>query len=254
MSQPATPQQLADAISTGELLFVIYHGGHAPGAKRRIQPRKIVTNLVYARDATDGRVKTFYLDKLELCTEDDPAPWAEDVTKRQIGLKIAPDAYFAGWAYEMTKHFNIPDSRHFWSALGVSQREYVDQDKTALAKRAATERGEPKQDIDRIKIRHLAWAVAPLPNFDFHEGDLFYSTRGDAPIQVVAIRDLIEVHRILVTVSPPRQAFQIIETELADWLRNGEMPSHARIGPDLSYSDTLRFSIAYPNRSSTENE
>lgn len=250
MSTPATLQYLTDAIGTGELLLAIYHGGHAPGSKRRIQPKKIATNLVYARDETDGRVKTFLIDKLELCAEDNPAPWTEDATKRQLGLKIDPDGYFAGWAYEMTKHIDIPDSRHFWSAMGVKLREYVDKEKTSIAKRAARERNEPKQDIERIKIRYMAWAVAPLPDFDFHEGDLFYSTRGDAPIQVVAIRDFIEVHRILATENPPRQAFQIASTELADWLRSGDIPLHARISPDLSYSDTLRYNIRDPSRPS----
>lgn len=251
MSAPATIQNLADAICTGELLLVIYHGGHAPGSKRRIQPRKLVADLVYARDGTAGRVKTFRLDKLELCAEDNPAPWIEDVTRRQVGLKIDPDTYFAGWAFEMTKHFHISDSRHLWSALGVTLREYVDKEKTRLAKLAAEKRKEPQRDIDRIKIRYMAWAVAPVPVLDFHEGDLFYSSRGDAPIQVVAIRDFLEVHRILVQQTPPRQAFQMADTELVEWLRSGDTPLHAQISPDLSYSNTLRYSIEDPNGTTT---
>ena len=34
-------EHLQNSIETGELLTVIYHGGHAPGTKRKILPRRL---------------------------------------------------------------------------------------------------------------------------------------------------------------------------------------------------------------------
>jgi hypothetical protein len=72
-----TETVLIDAIGTGELLTIIYHGGSQPGATREILPIKVTGNKVRARCYTSNAVKTFVIDKIELCKNQTatPATW-----------------------------------------------------------------------------------------------------------------------------------------------------------------------------------
>ncbi|MDP6434394.1 MAG: hypothetical protein QF498_03175 [Arenicellales bacterium] len=60
---------LEEAITTGEVLHVIYDGGSDPGSTRNISPISISGEKVTARCLNSGRVKTFLIQKLRL-TED----------------------------------------------------------------------------------------------------------------------------------------------------------------------------------------
>ena len=60
-------ETLHDAIGTGELITIIYHGGSQPGATREILPIKITGNKLRARCYTSNAVKTFVIDRIELC-------------------------------------------------------------------------------------------------------------------------------------------------------------------------------------------
>ena len=62
---------LREAITTGELLTIIYHGGSQPGSTRMISPIKVEGDKVRARCYTSNRIKVFIIAKIEL-TESSP--------------------------------------------------------------------------------------------------------------------------------------------------------------------------------------
>lgn len=57
---------LEQAIDTGEVLKVKYHGGSCPGALREIAPIKLSGEKVRARCYTSNAVKVFMVEKLEV--------------------------------------------------------------------------------------------------------------------------------------------------------------------------------------------
>ena len=57
---------LEEAIGTGELITIIYHGGSEPGSRRMISPIKVDDKIVRARCLTSNKVKGFSIDKIEL--------------------------------------------------------------------------------------------------------------------------------------------------------------------------------------------
>jgi len=61
-----TKTQLQEAIETGEILTVIYHGGSQPGKSRQISPMKIKDNIVTAKALPDTRPKSFLISKIEI--------------------------------------------------------------------------------------------------------------------------------------------------------------------------------------------
>lgn len=61
---------LEEAIGTGEIITIIYHGGSEPGASRMISPIKVNDGIVRARCLTTNKVKGFSLDKIELSSSD----------------------------------------------------------------------------------------------------------------------------------------------------------------------------------------
>lgn len=164
---------------------------------------------------------------------------AEQKTKaKQKYIKIDAPIHFGDW------HFEVRSA--LWPALGVSLREYVDKEKTKVAKEAAKKHGE--SDLSGISIRYLSHAVAEHPVFDFHEGDVFPSKKSDGvTLQVVAQGENIEVHQILIHSTPRRLAYHVIDAELAAWLRTGKEPINARIGKGQSYSEVLRYGIEEPD-------
>lgn len=59
-------EKLTEAIETGEVLSIIYHGGSQPGAVRQLSPIKVTHREVRAREIETGIVKTFLVAKIEL--------------------------------------------------------------------------------------------------------------------------------------------------------------------------------------------
>ena len=60
-------ETLKDSIGTGKLITVIYHGGSQPGTTREILPMQITGNKIRARCYQSNAVKTFIIDKMEIC-------------------------------------------------------------------------------------------------------------------------------------------------------------------------------------------
>jgi hypothetical protein len=65
-SNSTVKDQLEQAIGTGQLIGIIYHGGSQPGSYREIAPLQINGDKVRARCYTSNAVKMFSLDKIEL--------------------------------------------------------------------------------------------------------------------------------------------------------------------------------------------
>ncbi len=59
-------KKLNEAVETGEIISVIYHGGSQPGTVRQISPLKVTHREIRAREVATGAVKTFLIDKMEL--------------------------------------------------------------------------------------------------------------------------------------------------------------------------------------------
>lgn len=236
--------RLSEAIDDGEVLTVTYSGGSSPGCKRKILPIRIAHHLVYARESSSLIVKSFYIDRLAIVDDDFSAPWLEEQrnTRQRATIIEDPVRYFSSWAYQIHKSL--------WPALGVTLREYIDKKKPAQ-KDATTKHDQGGISVtNKTPTKYLAYAISTPPAFDFQEGDLFFSsTSTQLALQVIAKRKLIEVHQIKLgnnrlSDATCRAAFQLIDTELADWLRTGIVPAHACIDASQSYSDVLRFSIA----------
>lgn len=63
----STEKIIHEAISTGEVLTIRYHGGSSPGATRQIAPIRIMSNgTVQARCFTSDAVKPFFIRKIEI--------------------------------------------------------------------------------------------------------------------------------------------------------------------------------------------
>jgi hypothetical protein len=65
-SDSTVRDQLEQAIGTGQLIGIIYHGGSQPGSYREIAPLQINGDKVRSRCYTSNAVKMFSLDKIEL--------------------------------------------------------------------------------------------------------------------------------------------------------------------------------------------
>ncbi len=201
---------LREAAGTGEILTVIYHGGTHPGHKRRI----IVTdiddeNRISARQLPGNIIKTYWIEKTELCDADHPAPW---MPERHKWIETDPVAYFADWHYHIFKHF--------YSALGFDRREYVDKKK-------------PKSAAGQAKPKYMAYALSDPLQHDFHDGDVFKSKNAQELIQVISLLGQkndtppqIEAHYL--TEAGGRQAFRLTIPELVTWLKTGVISKNAK--------------------------
>ncbi|MBP7624776.1 MAG: hypothetical protein KA763_12455, partial [Xanthomonadales bacterium] len=99
------------------------------------------------------------------------------------------------------------------------------------------------KDVARIAVRDLHWSkIESQPQFC--EGDLFWLRDKSAALEVVAIREFLEVHFVLR--NHGRTAFHLKAEQLEDWLEHGVPENTRPIAPALSYSDILRFSIHHP--------
>jgi len=61
-----TKRLLQEAIETGEILTIIYHGGSQPGTSRQIAPMQINDEKVRARALPNKMSKVFMIDKIEI--------------------------------------------------------------------------------------------------------------------------------------------------------------------------------------------
>ena len=239
----AHTERFMEAAKEGEILTVIYSGGHHPGSKRKILPIRIAGHLLYARSQSTLTVQTYRLDGLSIVQDDFSAPWIDDISQGGHPTTIIDDPviYFQSWKYLVHKAL--------WPALGVSLREYVDKEKAKVLKAEAKRLGQKY-----VAPLYLAYARTDPPVFDFQEGDLFFSSQNSSrALQVIARRKLLEVHQIFLHEEPKdegssssRLAYQLIDGEFAEWLRTGLVPAYAQIDAAKSYSDVLRFSIALP--------
>jgi len=70
---------LCEASDNAEILKIKYHGGSQPGTVRQISPISVSEDKVIARCLSSNVVKTFVIDKIELCgsnNQDDDIKWA----------------------------------------------------------------------------------------------------------------------------------------------------------------------------------
>ena len=73
---------------------------------------------------------------------------------------------------------------------------------------------------------------------------MFYSHDKKYALQVIHIKDQIEIHLIyLDETTQNRSAFEINDAQLVDWLKSGFEPIKNRITPDQSSSEILRYKI-----------
>ena len=59
-----TDEEFKDAIKTGEIIEIVYHGGSQPGTRRQIQPRKVKYERLTAYDVASQRIKHFNTEKI----------------------------------------------------------------------------------------------------------------------------------------------------------------------------------------------
>lgn len=214
-----THDLVAEASGTGQLLTVIYHGGRAPGHKRRIMIRSIDDNEMQVREFPDEVPKTYLVSRTTVVDENDPAPWMPESVGKAIAIE--PESYFSKWTY--------PIPEYFFSALGVNLRYVIDQEKTKPAREKAIAEGMSKTEATkRIKIIRREFAINTPPAYDFHEGDIFY--RGGCSgldwLQVVKIKntDAVQSIEIHVSCTNGRNAFYLSSEELAHILKTGNAP------------------------------
>jgi hypothetical protein len=66
-----------NAIGTGEIFTIKYHGGSQPGRIRQITPQKITGNKLYAYCVTSKSAKSFLLDKIEMLSDSEKISYEE---------------------------------------------------------------------------------------------------------------------------------------------------------------------------------
>lgn len=236
--------RFAEIAGSGELITVIYKGGLAPGTKRKILVRTLNSHSMEVVEYPSHAPKTYLVDKTMIVQDDHPALWMpEDAGRSKV---VDPKEYFADWCYEIREPL--------YPALGVTVRSFIDKEKSSAAREAAIANGMPKTEATkRIKIMYMAHAVSIPPNFDFHEGDVFYR-RGDQAsyVQVLGVKSseqepLIEVH--VPALGAKRLAFHVPSHVLAEVLRNGQnFPFASGINASQSLKESLRYCILDPGQ------
>src|SRR4051812_48585883 len=66
--------RLAACAATGEVVWIIYHGGSQPGTIREVKPLHVAADEMQALDVGTGVAKTFVLSKVELAAGTAAAP------------------------------------------------------------------------------------------------------------------------------------------------------------------------------------
>lgn len=98
-------KRLEDAIGTGELVNIIYHGGSEPGTARMILPIKIEGDKVRARCYISNKVKAFTIEKIEFASDDISDYTGTRQEPDSLEQAISPyldELKAAGWDIEIT--------------------------------------------------------------------------------------------------------------------------------------------------------
>jgi hypothetical protein len=100
-----TNEKIREAIGTGELINIIYHGGSEPGTARMILPIKIEGDKVRAKCYTSNKVKSFSLEKIEFAGDeitDYTGAHREPETLEEAIAPFLDELKGAGWEIELT--------------------------------------------------------------------------------------------------------------------------------------------------------
>ncbi|MFM2006423.1 MAG: hypothetical protein RLZZ09_2078 [Pseudomonadota bacterium] len=65
-----TSKRLTEAAENGEIVTIVYHGGHQAGSKRQISPMKVTVLECRARDIATEEVKNYLISKIEIVSDD----------------------------------------------------------------------------------------------------------------------------------------------------------------------------------------
>ncbi|MCK6376011.1 MAG: hypothetical protein L6Q69_18195, partial [Zoogloea sp.] len=158
---------------------------------------------------------------------------------RRSTQEIVPEDHFSAWAY--------PIPQALWGSLGVEKREYIDKPATKVLRDDARAQGKDAKEVAKLKIMRKAWIDCGMP--DFHEFDLFWSEARDHALQIISIKDMIEVHRV--EQGALRRAYVMTEKQFVACLKTGRLPEETRIWRAKSQSEVLRFSIEDPQTAET---
>lgn len=153
-----TKERLKEAIDTGEILTIIYHGGSQPGTTRQISPMSFSRDRVRARCLISNKPKYFTLDKIDLV--DDPAaePTYEKDKKfaEPASIQIALEPYLEtiramGWLVEI----NDQEAGLYRTRKNGNRLKYPD---VALRYHATTRREDERGRIHEIPST-MPWHV-----------------------------------------------------------------------------------------------
>jgi hypothetical protein len=113
-------QKLSEAMQTGEVLRILYHGGSNPGAMREIIPLQLSVDKVRARCYTSRAVKEFVLSKIELRDfstdkEDTKIRWDLGMANPILTLQTVSEVHSqlmthlasAGWHVTLSEEENL---------------------------------------------------------------------------------------------------------------------------------------------------
>lgn len=190
--KPLDREAALAAIKSGEGIEVVYLRGSQPGKKRLIFPRGVRGNLLYAQDVTAGGIRSFNLDALQLCVENDPAPAAK--SKSQPRAISDPAQFFSAWHYEIRP-------AHY-PAVGV---------------------------VKRTRQGRVSLAFGGEEHAELHQGDTFLHKTAPYALQVVQIKEELEVHLVFLNLDA-RHAYRITTDTFIEWLETGAVPG-GRIEP-----------------------
>lgn len=88
----STEDRLRQAIESGEVLKIVYHGGSQPGSLREIAPVSIKNGKVSARCFTSNSVKSFALEKIVVVegeSRSSAAEWQPGLVKPEQYVSIS---------------------------------------------------------------------------------------------------------------------------------------------------------------------
>jgi hypothetical protein len=79
---------LQDAIGTGEVVKIRYHGGSQPGTVREIVPKKIDSEYLEAYCVSRSENRTFRIDKIKIASEDEEITFDKDFKGVEKNFKV----------------------------------------------------------------------------------------------------------------------------------------------------------------------
>lgn len=142
---------LKEAIETGEILKVRYHGGSQPGALREIAPISINGDMVRARCYSSDAVKTFVISKVEI-----------------VGFAKKGDEWQKGKVqksgYANLSHV-LEDNAHLLDELGWHVESNLDGDQQFLSLHTRFKNGNPKKGAE-IKFSYEKYAYEMVVDWE----------------------------------------------------------------------------------------